>query len=446
MQSDAQLEQLWTTLHGRLRDEIPEEIYRVWLGSLRAVAVTGDTLYVQAPREVREWIRRRFGKTLAKALLQIDESLRHVEFVSDNEHAGAAPSGRARARARLNPDHCFDSFVIGASNRFAHAAALATAELPGQAYNPLFLYGPPGVGKTHLLEAIGNYTAQSNSAFAVVRTTGELFTGDFTAAVRSDGMEQFKATHRGADVFLLDDVQFIESKPRTAEELLHTFDALVGRGAQIVLTADRSPSALPTLDSRLRERFESGLVVQLELPDFDTRFSIIRRRAGKLLTGTEQSVALEHLARQVSSSLHALDGALTRVRAYASLTQQPVTTALVEHVLSTLYPSRPSSRSARPSIDEIQSSTSAVMELPEADLLSAKRGRRVVYARQIAMYLCRELTDLSLPAIAQRFGGRDHTTVLHAHRQVRNRMLADNSTRELVDSICARLNAPTSET
>jgi chromosomal replication initiator protein len=444
MQPDPQLEQLWTAFHGRLRDEIPDEVYRVWLGSLQAIAVTGDTLYVQAPREVRDWVRRRFGETLLKALTQVDRSLRRVEIVSEGD-VSAATAPRAKPNHRtLNPNHRFDSFVIGASNRFGQAAALATAELPGQAYNPLFLCGPPGVGKTHLLDAIGNYTVLNDASLEVVRTTGELFTGEFTTALRSSGMEPFKTRHRGAEVLLLDDVQFIESKPRTAEELLHTFDALVGRGAQIVLTADRSPSALTALDSRLRDRFESGLLVELEPPDFDTRLSIIRKRAGRLLTSSDQGLALEHLARQVSSSVHALEGALTRVRAYASLTQQPLTTALVDHVLSTLYPPRPGARAGGPSIEEIQSSTSTVMDLPAMDILSAKRGRRVVYARQIAMYLCRELTDLSLPAIAQQFGGRDHTTVLHAHRQVRARMLTDDSTRRLVESICAQLGSSVS--
>jgi chromosomal replication initiator protein len=211
-----------------------------------------------------------------------------------------------------------------------------------------------------------------------------------------------------------------------------------------VLAADRTPSALPAFDARLRERFESGLVVDLEPPDFDTRFSIIRKRAGRWLSDNDQLDAVELLARQVSTSIHALEGALTRVRAYASLTQQPLTTTLVEHVLSTLYGSVAliDSGSASPSIEQIQTSTSAVLELPASDLLSTKRGRRVVYARQVAMYLCRELTDLSLPAIAQRFGGRDHTTVLHAHRQVRTRMLTDSSTRDLVDKIREQLVPP----
>jgi chromosomal replication initiator protein len=446
MPSEPQLEQIWAAFQKRLSDEIPADVYRIWLGSLRAVALSNDTLYLQAPRQTREWVHRRFGDALSKTLTLVDQSLRHVEIVSDPDHARGAGLDEPAHRS-LNPTHRFDDFVIGAGNRFAHAAALATAELPGQAYNPLFLCGPSGVGKTHLLGAIGNYTILNDAALEVVHTTGEVFTGEFTSAVRSGGMEGFKSKHRKADVLLLDDVQFIESKPRTAEELLHTFDALIGRGAQVVLAADRAPSALPAFDSRLRDRFDSGLVVELEPPDFDTRLSIVRNRGGSFLASPDQLAALELLARQVSSSVHALEGALTRVRAYASLTQQPLTTALVEHVLSTLYSpsSKASKRAGKPSIEEIQSSTSAVLDLSAADLLSGKRGRQVVYARQVAMYLCRELTDLSFPAIGERFGGRDHTTVLHAHRQVRTRMLTDDSTRELVDKIRDRLGTPASE-
>jgi chromosomal replication initiator protein len=441
MPSEPELEQIWTAFHKRLRDEIPDDVYKVWLGSLRAVGLSNDTLYLQAPRQTREWISRRFGGALSKTLASIDQSLRHVEIVSDSGVGKESPPLRPIHHRTLNPSHRFDDFVIGAGNRFAHAAALATAELPSQAYNPLFLCGPSGVGKTHLLGAIGNYTILNDAGLEVVHTTGEIFTGEFTSAVRSSGMESFKAKHRNADVLLLDDVQFVESKPRTGEELLHTFDALMGRGAQIVLAGDRMPSSLPALDSRLRERFESGLVVEIEPPDFDTRLSIIRKHAGRLFTTGDQVAALELLAKQIPSSIHALEGALTRVRAYASLTQQPLTTALVEHVLSNLYPPtlRPAPKTGQPSIEQIQSSTSTVMDLSTEDLLSAKRSRQVVYARQVAMYLCRELTDLSLPAIGERFGGRDHTTVLHAHRQVRTRIITDHSTRELVDKIRGQL-------
>lgn len=444
MPQDPQLETTWTAFLDRLRCEIPDDVFAVWLQPLRAVALSEGVLYVQAPKQTRDWVQRRFGAALSRLLASIDPSLVRIELVSDTggTQRGSVVAGRASG---LKPDLRFDDFVIGAGNRFAHAAALAAAELPGQAYNPLFLHGSPGVGKTHLLNAIGNYTALNDKALTVLCVTGETFTSNFTSAIRSGEMELFKKRYRRADLLLLDDVQFVESKPRTGEELLHTFDALITAGAQVVITADRLPSAMPALDSRLRDRLESGLVVDLEPSDYVTRLSIIRKLAGNLLEGSSSGAAIELLAQRVSSSIHALEGALIRVRAYASLTQQPITPALVEHVLSNLYaPSHGSGQAGdKPSVDRIQKATSGALALEQTDLSSPKRGRQVVYARQVAMYLCRELTDLSLPAIGQKFGGRDHTTVLHAHRQVRARLLTDDSTRTLVDKIISELAVST---
>jgi len=441
MPEDPQLESTWTAFLERLRNEIPADVYRIWLQPLRPVTLSEGVLYIQAPKQTRDWIRRRFGGALCKLAASIDASVTAVEVVSDAEAARRGGSPMDRRGRRLNPAYRFEEFVIGAGNRFAHAAALAAAELPAQAYNPLFLHGPPGVGKTHLLHAIGNYTMVNDRALDVLYATGEAFTGDFTSAIRAGHMDVFKQHYRGPDLMLLDDVQFIESKPRTGDELLHTFDALISGGAQVVIAADRAPAGMPALDSRLRDRFESGLVINLDPPDFETRLSIVHKRAGTWLSASDHLPALELLARQVSSSIHALEGALIRVRAYASLTQQPLTTALVEHVLGHLYSADGvrGRAAGKPSIDRIQEITCGALALDPADLSSAKRGRQVVYARQVAMYLCRELTDLSLPAIGQRFGGRDHTTVLHAHRQVRGRLLTDEPTRQLVDNLMEQL-------
>ncbi len=443
MLHDPQLETIWTTLTERLRIAIPDHVFRVWLEPLKAVALSEGVLYVQTPKQTRDWIQRRFGMLLLRTLLSVDASLQRVELVIEVDavrHLG--PSSRSRTRSP-KPTYRFEEFVIGAGNRFAHAAALAAAELPGQAYNPLFLHGPTGVGKSHLLNAIGNYTSANDKDLTVVYATGETFTNDFTSAIRGGDTELFKKRYRRADLLLLDDVQFIESKPRTGEELLHTFDALVAEGAQIVLTADRPPAAMPALDSRFRDRLESGLVVDLQLPDLKTRLSIIRMRARRWDIAGDELASLERLANRVHSSIHALEGALIRVRAYASLTQQPITSQLVDHVLSNLYESSSpgSTPSCRLSVEDIQGTTSSLLQLDKADLNSNKRSRQVVYARQVAMYLCRELTDLSLPAIGQRFGGRDHTTVLHAHRQVRARLLSDETTRSLVDRILSKLGA-----
>ena len=446
MPADLQLESTWNAFLERLRREIPDDVYRIWLEPLRAVALSEGILYVQAPKQTRDWIRRRFGEALSRLVGSIDASLIRVELVSDVEAAGRGAGSIGRRGCRLNPAYRFEEFVIGAGNRFAHAAALAAAELPAQAYNPLFLHGAPGVGKTHLLHAIGNYTTVNDKVLEVLYVTGETFTGDFTSAIRGSRMEVFKQHYRQLDLFLFDDVQFIESKPRTGEELLHTFDALISGGAQVVIAADRAPASMPALDSRLRDRFESGLVVDLGQPDFETRLSIVQKRAGTWLSVGDHLPALELLAHRVSSSIHALEGAMIRIRAYASLTQQPLTPGLVEHVLGHLHAVTPPNARplGKPSIDQIQELTCGALGLDQADLTSAKRGRQVVYARQVAMYLCREMTDLSLPAIGQRFGGRDHTTVLHAHRQVRSRVLTDDSTRKLVDKLVEQLDTGTS--
>jgi chromosomal replication initiator protein len=436
VRSHDQLDYAWAEVRDNLRLSIPEDVFRVWLEPLRPIALEDGTLYLQASQQTCDWIRRRFGTALAQALATTGSTCRHIELVTEpamgREGWRAAPY-----HAQLKPAYCFDEFVIGVSNRFAHAAALAVAELPGQAYNPLFLYGPSGVGKTHLTQAIGNYIVLNDGRLEVRYATVESFTSQFTNALRTSAVHQFKRAYREADVLLLDDAQAFESKPKTAEEFFYTFDALLSSGSQVVITADRSPSALPLIESRLRERFEGGLVVDLQRPDFPTRLSIVRKRAGTHGPMEGQSGVLEYLARRISTSVRALEGALVRSRAYASLTQQPLTVDLVEHVLTTLQSSDATHEPGRssPTIGHIQQVTAAALRLSPTDISSAKRNRQVVYARQLAMYLCRELTSLSLPAIGEAFGGRDHTTVLHAHRRIRGKIFSDSAVRELVERL-----------
>lgn len=439
MRSHDQLDQAWAEVQHRLRLTIPDDVFRVWLEPLRPVALEQGTLYLEASPQTCDWVRRRFGTVLARSVDAADSAVFGIELVEP----GRRPHGPQpeTAPARLKPAYSFAEFVIGSSNRFAHAAALAVAELPGQAYNPLFLYGPSGVGKTHLLQAIGNYILLNDRGLGVRYAAVETFTSQFTNALRLNEMHDFKRTYRQADVLLLDDVQFLERKEKTAEELFYTFDALLGAGAQIILTADRPPSAMPLVESRLRERFEAGLVVDLQSPDFHTRLSILHKRAGAATTDPGQHEALAYLARRVAVSVRALEGALIRARAYASLTQQALTTDLIEHVLGTLQTSNDTLELGQPTptVERIQQVISAALELPIDDLNSAKRNRQVVYARQVAMYLCRELTPLSLPAIGQRFGGKDHSTVLHAHRQIRTKIFSDQPTRQLVEKLVGEL-------
>ena len=309
----------------------------------------------------------------------------------------------------------FEQFVIGDSNRFAHAAALAVAEMPGLAYNPLFICGPPGLGKTHLLHSIGNYIAAHGGGASVRCTTVEAFTDHFVGALHGGGLEAFKSTYRGVDVLLVDDVQFLQSKAKTEQEFFHTFDALHQAGAQLVLTSDRPPRDMAALEDRLRERFEAGLICDVRPPDVSTRLTILRKRVAQDEVGPIAPEALELIAERVGSNVRALEGALIRTVAFGSLTGRLVDGPLAAEVLEGLYPGlNPRTRSVR----DIQEHVCDAFGVTIDELVSASRAQRVAVARQFAMYLSRELTDATLPAIGRAFGNRNHTTVLHAVRRL----------------------------
>jgi chromosomal replication initiator protein len=341
----------------------------------------------------------------------------------------------------LSPKLTFEQFVIGDSNRFAHAAALAVAELPGQAYNPLFLYGPPGVGKTHLLHSIGNYVRAFGGGLTVRATTAERFTSDFVTALRTGSLDAFKGRFRRADVLLIDDVQFLERKARTEEEFFHTFNALHEAGSQLVLTSDRLPRDLDALEDRMRERFEAGLVADIGAPDRAVRIAVLRKRVQHDGVDLAEEEALDVIADRVTDNVRALEGALIRVVAFHSLTRRPLDAALAEEVLDGLYPA-PRTRvaqPAKPTIDLIQQLTCEAFGITIDELVSHDRTARVAWPRQVAMYLCRELTDQSLPAIGRRFGGRNHTTVLHACRRTSTRLASDQDAYDAVHTLSARL-------
>jgi chromosomal replication initiator protein len=331
--------------------------------------------------------------------------------------------------------------VIGDCNRLAHAAALTVAEMPAQAYNPLFICGPPGVGKTHLLSSIASLLL-SHSPGAVVRcTTGETFTNEFLKALGGGQTNDFKERFRHVDVLLIDDVQFLERKTKTEEEFFHTFNALHDAGRQIVLTSDRPPHDLQALEDRLRERFEAGLVADIKPPEIATRMAILRKRAHHDHVELEDELALVAIAERVTNNVRALEGALIRVVAFSSLTGRPVTAELANEILDTLYPRARSSRSPQPrSIAEIQAAACKHFGLSADELLSSARTHRIAWPRQVAMYLSRELTGESLPAIGRHFGGRDHTTVLHAWRRTAARIASDEASRQAVESLCRNLD------
>ncbi len=319
---------------------------------------------------------------------------------------------------RLNPKYMFETFVIGSSNRFAHAAAVAVAESPAKAYNPLFIYGGSGLGKTHLLHAIGHYATSLGNARFVRYVSTEEFTNDFINSLRDDKTQAFQRRYRDVDILLIDDIQFLESRERTQEEFFHTFNTLHNANKQLVITSDRRPKQLSTLEDRLRTRFEWGLLADVQPPDLETRIAILQKKAAQERLSAPPDV-LEFIASRIANSIRELEGALIRVTAFASLTRAPVALALAEEVLRDFIPD-----GSGPDItaDQIMASTSDYFGVSLDDLRGHSRSRVLVNARQVAMYLCRELTDLSLPRIGQAFGGRDHTTVMHADRKIRQQM------------------------
>ena len=335
----------------------------------------------------------------------------------------------------LNPRYIFETFVIGASNRFAHAAALAVSEAPAKAYNPLFIYGESGLGKTHLLHAIGAYAKELYPNVRVRYVSSEEFTNDFINSIRDDKSNSFQKRYRDLDILLVDDIQFLENKERTQEEFFHTFNTLYNANKQIVISSDRPPKQLTTLEDRLRSRFEWGLITDIQPPELETRIAILRKKAAQERLNAPDDV-LEYIASKIFTNIRELEGALIRVTAFASLNRQPVDMALAEIVLKDLIPT-----DASPSINAatIMAQTAAYFSLTVEDLCGTSRSRVLVNARQIAMYLCRELTELSLPKIGQSFGGRDHTTVMHADRKIRELMAERRSIYNQVNELTSRI-------
>jgi chromosomal replication initiator protein len=439
-------DEIWNDVRDELRRSVQEFKYNIWIDPLELAAVRENTLYVRAPEHIRTSVTERYLPLLRRAAAARFDRRATVEIVGPgwvddgSSPAGPTPAEDGLTRAqpaenRLNPKYTFEQFVIGEGNHFAHAAALAVAELPAQAYNPLFLHGPPGLGKTHLLHAVGNYVGRFGSGLRVRYATIEEFTTEFVDAVRERRTGDFKDGFRSADVVLIDDLQFLAGRTKTREEFFHTFNALLDSGRQLVMTSDRSPDELPDLESRLAERFRSGLVVELEHPPAATRRAILAKRA--LLDGVDVSdEVLAEIAERVTSSVRALEGALIRVVAYASLKGEPATPALVRHVLRRLGED---SAPASCGISEIIDAAAVEFGVSRESLLARDRRPTVAAARQVAMFLARELTDHSLPEIGRGIGDRNHTTVLHAVNRVSATMRSDEAVRKSVDNLRRRL-------
>ena len=404
-----------------------------------------DVLESRLRTVVSDVLTRELGSTTNIAVT-VDETLEvvtapsqdvEVEFVAPKSGMGRddLPVSKSAETSTLNPRYIFETFVIGASNRFAHAAAVAVAEAPAKAYNPLFIYGESGLGKTHLLHAIGAYAQELYGNVRVKYVSSEEFTNDFINSIRDDKASAFQRRYRDLDILLVDDIQFLENKERTQEEFFHTFNTLYNANKQIVISSDRPPKQLTTLEDRLRSRFEWGLITDIQPPELETRIAILRKKAAQDKLNAPDDV-LEFIASKISTNIRELEGALIRVTAFASLNRQSVDLSLAEIVLKDLIPNE-----SNPEITgaTIMAQTAAYFSLTIDDLCGTSRSRVLVNARQIAMYLCRELTELSLPKIGQTFGGRDHTTVMHADRKIRQLMAERRSIYNQVNELTTRI-------
>ena len=452
-----------TTLWGRVIEEVAVDApqHRAFLQLTKPLGLLHNndqtTLLVAAPNlfakdvlesrlrtVVCDVLTRELGDK-ASIAVTVDETLESaepqtpevdIEFVASKVGTGReeAPSKNAEV-SQLNSRYIFETFVIGASNRFAHAAAVAVAEAPAKAYNPLFIYGESGLGKTHLLHAIGAYAKELYGSVRVRYVSSEEFTNDFINSIRDDKATAFQRRYRDLDVLLVDDIQFLENKERTQEEFFHTFNTLYNANKQIVISSDRPPKQLTTLEDRLRSRFEWGLITDIQPPELETRIAILRKKAAQDKLNAPDDV-LEYIASKISTNIRELEGALIRVTAFASLNRQSVDLSLAEIVLKDLIPNE-----NNPEITgaTIMAQTAAYFSLTIDDLCGTSRSRVLVNARQIAMYLCRELTELSLPKIGQTFGGRDHTTVMHADRKIRQLMAERRSIYNQVNELTTRI-------
>ncbi|HXS47944.1 MAG TPA: chromosomal replication initiator protein DnaA [Solirubrobacterales bacterium] len=429
------LDALWGDVQGRLRAAVPESTFKIWLEPLCAAGTQGTTLYLTAPDGIRAWVERRYSPLLREALAAVSTELSEVAFAKDGEKQTRQVD--SAAALELNPNYTFERFVIGEGNRVAHAAALAVAETPSEAYNPLFLHGPPGLGKTHLLGAIANYLRTNAPGLSVRYTTAERFTNEFVGALRSSGAERFKSHYRDLDVLLIDDIQFLQGKQHTEEEFFHTFNALYEGGSQLVLSADRLPSELSTLASRLRDRFEWGLTIPVEPPELAMRLAVVQRLAKEAGLEADDRDALSEIARRIDANVRRLHGALTKVIAHASLTAKPLSPELIAE----LIPNR-SQPSGPTTVEEIQQQVATAFGISRAELVGSSRAATPLRARQIAILLTRESTDLSLPQIGRLYGGRDHTTILSSLRRVEATLIGDTELARQVNELRSSIHSP----
>jgi chromosomal replication initiator protein len=470
----AELVTIWNRARPRFDDPSIRPQQKAWIGLTRPLGLVEDTALLAAPNDfAKDYLENRLRPLIASVLseelgrdirvavtvqspeeqseaigaMAAAEEAELGELADDDDWAAdqslaVAPAPNYRPKhsddergSRLNPKYTFDTFVIGSSNRFTHAAAVAVAEAPARAYNPLFIYGDSGLGKTHLLHAIGHYARRLQPGLRTRYISSEEFTNDFINSVRDDKMQAFQSRYRSVDVLLIDDIQFLERAERTQEEFFHTFNTLHNANKQIVISSDKSPRQLNSLEDRLRTRFEWGLISDVQAPDLETRIAILRKKAAQEGMSPPPEV-LEFIASKIQSNIRELEGALIRVTAFASLNRQAVELGLAEMVLKDLVGENDAPEISAATIMAV---TAEYFAISIDDLVGSSRSRVLVGARQMAMYLCRELTDLSLPKIGEKFGNRDHTTVMHAERKIRAQMAEKMTVYNQISELTSRI-------
>ncbi|MCI8342634.1 MAG: chromosomal replication initiator protein DnaA [Firmicutes bacterium] len=423
------LTNLWSKTLEILEGALDALSINTWINPLKPVQIDGNDIYIKAENDfMKGLVENRYSNLIKNAVNQVSQKNYNIVIISsENSNTPEIKENNtliaeAGLAANLNPRYVFESFVVGNSNRMAHAASLAVAEAPAKAYNPLFLYGNVGLGKTHLMHSIAHYILNKNPNTKVLYVTSETFTNELINAIRNNKNEEFRNKYRNIDVLLIDDIQFIAEKVSTQEEFFHTFNALHSANKQIILSSDRSPKDINPLEERLRSRFAGGLIADIQPPDIETRIAILRNKAnheGYIVSDK----ALSHIAKYIQSNIRELEGALTRVMMYASLTNSEVTTEFVENSLQVYGDKKQKQITASSIIDVI----SSYYNISSSDVRGSKKPKNIAYPRQIAMYLCRKMLDISLKEVGDEFGGRDHTTVLHAEKKIESDLQKNDS-------------------
>ena len=432
---------LWDKTLQLIKGELSPPSFNAFFKQIVPLKIYMSDLILLVPNDFTKGILEdRYLTLIENSVNQLSLKKYNVKFVlSEKDVKGLGEENRSSTSKKnhpnLNPKYTFDTFVIGNSNRFAHAACVAVAESPAKAYNPLFLYGGVGLGKTHLMHAIGHHIMTQKNDPKVVYVSSEKFTNELINSIKDDRNEEFRNKYRNVDILLIDDIQFIAGKERTQEEFFHTFNSLHEANKQIIISSDRPPKEIPTLEDRLRSRFEMGLITDIQAPDFETRIAILRKKAQIENIDVSNEVTT-YIAKNIKSNIRELEGALTRVIAYSSLTNRTISFELAIEALKDIITT---SKNEEITVNRIKEKIASVFDLKMEDFNSKKRTRSISYPRQIAMYLSRELTDLSLPKIGYEFGGRDHTTVIHAHDKIIKDIQANEETKIKIDKIISDL-------